>query len=174
MTSFNDFQERNRDMQDGVERFIWGKLEHFNTGATIKLRGNGTEEEEVIVINSGQGMNFPENHNTEVIVIASGSDTNMKFALLTIPRDKQRPWKEGTGGVQNPMDPAKAVEFNDKRTHLTEGNVAIGMDGIFEVKDGKVYIRAELVVEGQITSNNRFKSPNPGINGREDIPGFEE
>jgi hypothetical protein len=174
MTSMEQFAGRNRDMQDNLERMVFGKLTHLGTGAVVKLRGNGTEDEEVRVINIGQGMNFAENTNTEVLVIASGSDTNMKFALLQIPADKQRPWGEGNGGIQNPTDPDKAIEFNSKRTWLTEGNAAIGPDGIFEVKDGKVYIRAELVVEGQVTSNNRFKSPNPGVNGREDIPGFDK
>jgi len=167
------FPSRNRDMQDLFERMVFGKLTHLDTGAVVTLRGNGTQDEEVVVLNIGQSMNLPENFNTEVLVLASGSDTNLKFALLTIPRDKQRPWKEGTGGIQNPTDPDKAIEFNDKRTHVTENNFAVGDSGIFEVKDGKVYIRAELVVEGRVTSNDRFKSPNPGENGTEDIPGFE-
>lgn len=174
MTSFNNFPERNRDMQDNMERMVFGKLTNLGTGATVKLRGNGTEEEEVVVLNIGQGMNFPENTNTEVFVLMSGSDSNAKFALLTIPRDKQRPWGEGKGGIQNPMDPNKAIEFNEKRTWATEGNFAVGDNGIFEVKDGKVYIRADVVVEGQVTSNNRFKSPNPGVTGTEDIPGFDK
>lgn len=174
MTSFNQFPDRNRDMQDGVERFVWGEMEYLETGAVMKLRGNGTEEEEVLVLNIGQSMNFPKDKNTEVFVLASGSDTGMKFALLTIPRDKQRKWAENTGGIQNPTDPDKAVEFNSKRTHATESNFAVGDNGIFEVKDGKVYIRAELIVEGQITSNNRFVSPNDGERGSQPIPGFDK
>lgn len=174
MTSMEGFPGRNRDLQDGMERFVFGKLTHLDSGAVVKLRGNGTEEDEVRVINIGQGMNFPENHNTEVLVLVSGSDTNMKFALLQIPADKQRPWGEGKGGIQNPMDPDKAVEFNDKRTWVTEDNFAVGSGGIFEIKDGKLYIRAEVVVEGMVTSNDKFKSPNDGVKGREDIPGFEK
>jgi hypothetical protein len=174
MTSFNTFAERNRDMQDGLERMVFGKLTHLGTGAVVKLRGNGTEDEEVRVINVGQGMNFSENTNTEVLVLVSGSDTNMKFAMLQIPADKQRPWGEGHGGIQNPLDPDKAIEFNDKRTWATEENFAIGPNGIFEIKDGKLYIRCEVVVEGRVTSNDRFKSPNPGQTGTENIPGFDK
>jgi hypothetical protein len=172
MTTFESFPSRNRDVQDGIERMVFGKLTHLGTGTVATLRGNGTQDEEVVVVNIGQGMNFAENTNTEVLVFASGSDTNMKFAMLTIPRDKQRPWKEGTGGVQHPTDPDRALEFNDKRTHLTDGNYAVGENGTLEVRGGTVYIRGDLIVEGKVTANEKVRTPK-SENGTDDIPGFE-
>lgn len=172
MTSFQTFRERNRDMQDYVERHVFGKLEWLDSGAVMRVRGNGTVDEEVILINIGQGMNFPEDTNTEVLLLASGSDTNMKFGILTIPRDKQRPWKEGTGGVQHPTDPDRALEFNDKRTHLTDGNYAVGEGGTLEVRDGKVYVRGDLVIGGNLEVNGVIKGPQP-TGGASPPPPFE-
>jgi len=173
MSSFQQFPDRNRDMQDGIERHVFGKLEWLDSGAIMKVRGNGTVDEEVILINIGQAMNLPENTNTEVIVLASGSDTNMKFALLTIPRDKQRPWKEGTGGIQHPTDPNRALEFNEKRTWLTDGNYAVGESGTIEVRDGKVYVRGDLVIGGDLEVTGNIRGPLPSGTGSPPPP-FEE
>jgi hypothetical protein len=171
MTSMFNFSERNRDQQDGVERHVWGKLEHFNTGATIKVRGNGTVDEEAIVLNTGVGYNYPENTNTEVFLLASGSDTNLKFALVTIPRDKQRPWAEGTGGIQHPTDPNRAMEFNSKRTWLEDGTYAFGRGGEIELKDGKLYVRADIYCNTIHAKNIIGPEPTPGDF---DIPAFEK
>lgn len=172
MTSMIGFPDRNRDMQDGLERHVFGSIEYLDSGAVMKVRGNGTVDEEVILLNLGQGMNFPKDTNTEVFLMASGSDTNMKFALLTIPRDKQRHWKEGTGGVQHPTDPERAMEFNDKRTHLTDGNYAVG-SGEFEVKDGKIYFRGDVFIGGDLNVTGAIKGPLPS-GGATPPPGFEE
>jgi hypothetical protein len=166
-----NFQSRNRDMQDGIERHVFGKIQHLDTGAIIKVRGNGTVDEEAVLINLGVGANFAENKNTEVFLLASGSDPSLKLALVTIPRDKQRAWKEGTGGVQHPEDPAKALEFNAKRAWITDNFAALM--GILEVKDGKVIIRGDLEVSGTATVNVRVVTPDSS-NGTVDIPPFEE
>lgn len=150
MSTFNNFSGRNRDQQDGIERHAYGEVKNSATGQTVKVEGTGTAEDEAVVINSGFGMNLPKGTNAEVHLASSGSDTNMKFATLTIPRDKQRQWKEGTSGVQNAMDPEKAVEFNDKRTHATEDNFAVGANGLFEVKMvggvPTLYVRCQNIV----------------------------
>lgn len=154
MTTMTDFQTRNRDMQDAVELHVWGELTYVkDAGAILKVNGTGTTDEEVPVINSGYGFHVPKDYNTEVILFSLGSDTNKKFALSTLPRDKQRPWKENTGGVQNPTDPNKALEFNSKRAHVREKNVALGDSGLFEVDEasGTVIIRGNLIVKGDLS-----------------------
>ncbi len=170
MTSFESFQSRNRDVQDGVERHVFGEI-FFDkdNGAYMKVRGNGTEDEEVIVLNTGLGQHYSKDTNTEVVLFASGSDTGLKFGLITIPRDKQRQWKEGTGGVQHPTDPDKALEFNAKRAWITD-NFAVLM-GMLEVKDGEVYIRGTL--KAQTVEAGNFVGPIPS-GSMSPIPGFEE
>jgi hypothetical protein len=105
---------------------------------------------------------------------------------MTLPRDKQRKWAENTGGVQNPVDPDKALEFNEKRTHLTEPNVAMTPDGLFEIKDGVMYIRCDVHISGNLfvggnivcggaVSARNFIGPEPRGTGPAppDVPGFD-
>lgn len=151
MTTYLTSNDRNRDAQDGVERHVWGEIEYKEgKGSTLTVRGTGTTDYEVQNINLGYGFNLSKNYNTEVITIADGSDMSQKMALATIPRDKQRQWAVGTGGVQNPLDPSKALEFNSTRAHLRENNVAFGNNGALEMKDGTLYIRCNVVFEGDL------------------------
>jgi hypothetical protein len=170
MTSFESFPTRNRDAQDGVERHVFGEI-FFDkdNGAYLTVRGNGTEDEEVPVINIGIGQAFKKNTNTEVLLFASGSDTGLKFGLITIPRNKQRQWKEGASGVQNAEDPEKALEFNQKRAWITD-NLAV-LAGMLEVKDGEVFIRGTLKAQ-QVEAGN-FVGPIPS-GSMSPIPPFEE
>lgn len=173
MTTFENFTGRTRNEQDGVERHVFGDVKFSKTGAIVRARGTGTEDQEMPLLNFGYGMNFTRNFNTEVISLSLGSDTTQKYAMLTIPRDKQREWKPGTGGVQNPNDPKKALEFNDKRTHLTDGNYAVG-NGEFEVKGGKIIFRGDLFVAGKVHASGGYVGPDK-LNevGAVDVPGFE-
>lgn len=173
MTTANEFADQVRVGQDGFERGLWGKLSYVDgAGAVLTVRGTDTVDEEVVVINIGHAMNLPENSNTEVFMLVSGTDTTQKYAILTIPRDKQRPWAEGTGGIQNPTDPDKAVEFNGKRTHVTENNFAVGPGGTLEIVGDTVYVRGNLVVDNITTVNNRVITPTV-VPGTQTIPGFD-
>lgn len=172
MTSFRTNSENVRDNQDGIERHLWGKQEYTAAGAIMTVKGTGTEDYEAPVLNIGYSFNVADDTNTEVISMSLGSDTNLKYVIPTIPRDKQRPWKQNSGGIQHPTNPNKAVELNDKRTHLTDGNYAVG-DGTLEIKDGKAFFRCSVVFQGDITVNGKIISPNPITNGTETIPGFE-
>lgn len=146
-------------MQDGLERHVWGSLKYTDaSGAVMSVRGTGTNDEEATLLNSGYAFNVEDDFNTEVFLLAGGSDLNQKFAIISIPRDKQRKWKTGTGGIQSPVNPDKAVEFNDKRTQVTEDNFAVAMSGIFEVKDGVVYVRADVRVQGTVYANGNVEA----------------
>lgn len=157
MTTFNRFTDRNRDMQDGFERHVWGKQEYGDNGAIMTVRGTGTVDEEVVPLISIFGFQLGENHNTEVFTFAGGSDTMQKYALPMIPRDKQRRWKEGTGGMQHPTDPDRAVELNAKRTYVVDKNFAT-LDGILEVKGNTLYIRGNLMVDGNISVDGNVRA----------------
>lgn len=179
MTTMQHFSDRNRDQQDGIERHVFGKQEFTKAGSIVQVRGTGTQDQEAVVINNGIGMQVPENTNTEVFLIAGGSDTNQKFAMLSIPRDKQRQWAEGNNGIQAWNDPARALEFNAKRMYADDANFAT-RSGVFEVKGDDVYIRGNLYVQGDVGSTGVFKSPStpqtplPAGGASVTVPGFEE
>lgn len=180
MTTLHHFVDRDRDQQDGMlERHVWGSQTFVDgAGSVIKVRGTGTVDEEAVVLNQGMGMHVPDDTNTEVFLLNSGSDSTLKHAILSIPRDKQRKWGEGNNGFQAWNDPARAVEFNAKRTYLDDANVAT-RDGVFEVVGDTVYIRGKLMVSGDVGAAGVFQSPNipltpPPIGGGPVIvPGFD-
>lgn len=172
MTTLNTFQGRNRDQQDGFERMLWSAIEYVNgAGAVLKVRGTGTEDEEMPILNTGYGMNFPQDYNTEVFAISLGSDVTQKYALPSIPRDQQRAWPESTGGVQSPVNKDKYIEFNNTRMHLVDGAYAFGTNGILEITGNDVYIRGNLTVSGIVTSNTLLRAPATAA-GTTPIPGF--
>lgn len=188
MTTHQTFPQRNRDMQDGAERHVYSKLAYLDkAGAIVTVKGTGTTDQNAIVLNTGYGMNYAEDENAEVILLSIGSDRNQKFAMLSIPRDKQRQWGEKCGGVQSPIDPEKCIEFNEKRTWATEPNFAVG-DGLFEVKDGEVLFRVkvrfanDIEVGGKVQAGGNvetaasFRGPEPSGSGPvpPSIPGFDK
>src|SRR4029077_5635932 len=122
LMTFLNYRERSKDVQDGIERHVWGAQEDVQgAGSVVKVRGTDTDDEEAAVLNiGGVSFNLPKDSDTEVMLLSSSSDTNLKLAVLTIPRDKQRRWAEGSGGVQHPTDPEFALEFNDKIAHITK------------------------------------------------------
>lgn len=174
-------RERPRDVQDYIERHVWGSLEYVaGAGSILRTRGTGTEDEEMPVINTGYGFHLPKDSNAEVITFSLGSDTNMKFALPTIPHDKQRQWAEGTGGVQHPTNPERFLEFNEKRVYLKDGAYAFGEDGVLEIEGGKVTIRGDVTVTGDLNVNGNVNfagdanrtNPSIGPGENTDVPGF--
>src|SRR4029077_16935872 len=128
--------------------------------------GTGSVDEEMPVINTGYGFSLAKDSNAEVLSFYIGSDTNQKFALPTIPHDKQRQWGEGHGGVQSPTDPERYLEFNSKRTHLKDGAYAFGATGGLEISGNTVTIRGNLVVEGSLTAGGGI-----GAGGTINTPG---
>lgn len=173
--SFTYFRERSRDVQDGTERHVWGKQEYMKgAGSIIKVRGTDTEDQEAAVLNiGGVSFNVKEKFNTEVMLLAGSSDTTLKMALLTIPKDKQRRWMEGHGGVQHPTDDTFALDFSDDMAHLTKEKFGVGEKGQFEVKGNESYFRVDkLIVTGELIVNKRVKSPE-FVNGNEDPPEFK-
>lgn len=164
MSTDRTFNERNRDMQDGFERHIWGEKEYVSgAGSVIRVKGTGTEDFEAAVVNMGHGFNLPKDSNAEVMLLAGGSDTQMKFAILTLPRDKQREWAEGTGGIQHPTNPDRAIEFNGTDTWLKDGTFVLGDaravtitvngDNV-TISTGKLVINADVEINGAYVRHN--------------------
>lgn len=170
MTSFNRFTDRNRDQQDAYERGLWGSLEYVDgAGAVMSIRGtgdgDGTLDEEVPVINTGYGFNVSKDYNTEVLMLSMNSDTNQKYAMPHIPRDKQRKWPENTGGVQHPTNPEKFIQMDDDRIWLRDGNFALGNNQEIKlsISGGKVTIE----VSGELDIRSSKLTHN-GVNIGED------
>lgn len=175
MTTFQPYRERTRDIQDGTERHVWGKQEYIKgAGSIIKVRGTDTEDQEAaVLVIGGTSFNVKEKFNTEVMLLAGSSDTTLKMALLTIPKDKQRRWMEGHGGVQHPTDDTFALDFSDNMAHLTKEKFGVGEKGQFEVKGNESYFRVDkLIVTGELIVNKRIKTPEV-VPGSEDPPKFE-
>lgn len=161
MTTQNLPSDRNRDQQDGVETQTWGTIEYVDgKGAVLKTNGTGTIDEEVTLINTGYGFNIPQDSDAEVTVLSAGSDTNGKYAMPHIPHEMQRPWKENAGGVQNPLDPNKCLEFSPNMTHIRDTLVALCESGILEIQDGgEVIIRGNLRIQGEIQAGGNISTP---------------
>jgi hypothetical protein len=153
----NTFADRNRDLQDFFERHVFSEVEYTDTGAIIKVKGNGTEDE-AVVINLGTGFNLEKDSNAEVMLLASGSDTGLKLALMTIPRDKQVKWEPGTGGIQNPTDPEKRIQFDEDGVWVKESTVFLGPDKQVKISidDGKLSIdfSGEVVINSSKLTHN--------------------
>lgn len=174
-------KERPRDIQDLAERHVFGEIEYVSgAGSVIRVRGTGTEDLEMPVINTGYGFNLSKDYDAEVISFSLGSDTNLKFALPTIPHNKQRQWAVGTGGVQHPTDPERFLEFNDKRTWLKDGAYAFGEGGALEISGNNVTIRGDVTIAGKLNVNgdtnfagsNNLSNPVVGPGNNTTIPGF--
>jgi len=139
---------------------VYGDVTYPGVGAIIRVRGNDTEDQEVeVAYVGGCSFKLPKDANCEITMISTGNDTTLKVAVMTPPKDKQRRWKENTGGIQHPTDPEHVLEFNNTRAHVTKDAFAVGPKGTFEVKNGEVFIRGPLTVEGIITSNKLVKAP---------------
>lgn len=188
MTTNKNFPQRNRDAQDGTERHAFNKLQYMDkSGALVTVKGTGTQDDNAILLNAGYGFNLEDDSDTEVFLLANGSDMAQKFAIMSLPRNKQRKWGKGRGGIQNPLDPDKAVELNEKRVHSTDPNFAVGPGGAFEVIDGVAYFRVpvkfggnvevvgSVTAGGNVSTAARFIGPDPSGSGAEPspVPGFE-
>jgi len=169
--SFTKYRERSNDVQDGIERHVYGKMEYPEAGAIIKVRGTDTNDEEAAVLYvGGTSFSLKENSNTEVFLLSSSSDTMLKIAVMTPPKDKQRRWKESTGGIQHPTDPEHVLEFNDTRAHITKDHFAVGPKGMFEVKGDTIYMRArKVVMQAELIVNEIIKTPKI-VADKEEIP----
>jgi hypothetical protein len=179
MTSYTHYRESKRDQQDHIERHVWGEQKYVKgAGSIIKVRGTDTKDQEtaVTVVGSGTSFNLKKDHNAEVYEIAGSADTTLKLAILTIPRDKQRKWKEEHGGIQNPLDNEWALDFGKEKAHVTKKEWAIGKDGEMEIdKQKNVYYRIDKkkhIIDGENIVNVRVKTPQL-VQGSEKPPGFQ-
>lgn len=113
--------------QDLAKMSVWGaRTEVAGAGAVMRVRGTHGEDSELPVVNFGYSFNLSTDANAEVITMNMGSDPNQMFAFPTLPRDAQRAWPEGTGGVQHPTDGGRYFEFNANETHLSDGTFVVG------------------------------------------------
>lgn len=142
-------------MQDSSERHLYGEISDSEGGRIIRVRGNGSEDFEAVLMTAlGLGGALPKDANVEVVVFSLGSDAVNKFALVLNDHTKERKWKVGTNGVQRQDDPQIALEFTKQRTHITDKNFAVGMDGLFEIKDGQAVFRVPVTFEKGVTAND--------------------
>lgn len=174
MTTFVPYGARSRDVQDGVERHIWHELKYEEQGSTIKVKGTDTQDEEAtVLVIGGAGFKLKKDHDAEVFLLSSSSDTQLKVAVLTTPHDKQRRWPEGEGGVQHPTDDEFSLHFSDKLAHVTKNKFAVGEKGEFEIKgENGVFRVKKLIVDGELVVNKKIITPEI-VQGSEKPPSFQ-
>lgn len=127
MTSFTRGRSRSRDLQDSVERGVWGKREDVpGAGSILSVRGTGTTDIELPIVNFGYSFHLAQDANAEVIMLSLGADVEDKVALPILPRDLQHQWPEGTGGIQHPTNPDRRIEFNGDEIFLRDGKFVVG------------------------------------------------
>lgn len=166
MTDFTRYKSRTRDIQDYVERGVYGEWEAVpGAGAMMSVRGTGTVDAEVPIFNLGYSFRLPNNANAEVVMLSLGSDVNDKVALPSLPRAVQHQWGEGEGGIQHPTNPDRRLEYNTTETWLKDGNYKLGDNKEVEV----------VVAGGQVTINVTpgvvINAPNMTINADTTING---
>ena len=157
---FVPYGARSNDVQDGVERHVWHELKYEEQGSTIKVKGTDTEDEEAtVLVIGGAGFKLKKDHDAEVFLLSSSSDTQLKVAVLTTPHDKQRRWPEGEGGVQHPTDEDFSLHFSDKLAQITKNKFAVGEKGEFEIKgDTGIFRVKKLIVDGELIVNKLLKT----------------
>jgi hypothetical protein len=172
--TFMPYPARSRDVQDGLERHAYGELKYHDAGSIIKVKGTDSADEEVTVLVMGSGnFKLKKDHDAEVFLLSSSSDTQLKVAVLQIPHDKQRRWPEAEGGIQHPTDPEVAVHISDKLTHVTKNKFGVGEKGEFEINGDKGVFRvSKLIVDGELVVNKKIITPEI-VQGSEKPPGFE-
>lgn len=139
-----------RNAQDVIERHVYSELTITSTGAKVSINGNGTQDVDVPVLFLGQLHNMPKDTNAEVHIIGNGSDTDLKYALVTGPRDKHYKSKVGESWGQNPLDPKSRVGYTPNGVRLAANTdkqtIAEWSTGMFEidVANNKIYCRVPV------------------------------
>ncbi len=139
-----------REAQDHIERHVYHQLTVTSTGAKVSVKGNGTQDIDVPVLFVGQLHNLQQDTNAEVHLIGNGADTDLKYAIITGPRDKHYQSNPGESWGQNPVDPKSRVGYtpNGVRFAANESGQTIAewSQGMFEVDvaNKKIYFRVPV------------------------------
>lgn len=165
MTTLDRFRSQRRDTQDHFERGVYGTWTAVDgAGAMLSVRGTGTLDEELPILNFGYSFRIDTDSNAEVFMLSLGSDVNDKVALPTIPRDKQHQWGENQGGVQHPTDPARRLEYNGTETWLKDGNYKLGNNKEVEVIVAGGAVTINVGATGSINFTGDLNIAAPNIN----------
>lgn len=158
-----------RDNQDHIERHVYHELTVTDTGAKVTVKGNSTQDVDVPVLFLGQLHNLKSDTNAEVHLIGNGADTDLKYALVTGPRDKHYKSKPGESWGQDPVDPDARVGYtpNGVRHAAKDKTIAEWSKGMFEcdVKNGKFYFRVPVYFKETVFAT--VQSP-------QDVPEFKQ
>ncbi len=170
MSSLKSGADVLRESQDSTERHQYDQVKFGEGGATVGVKGNGTEDDDNVVLSiGGTIMNLPKGTNAEVFLLSGGDDTNVKFAVVVGPRDKQYKSQPGETWSQNPMNPEQRAGYDKEGYQVvsdavarttakgnvrvtSEKSIGLGKTGALEVRaDGNHYLRGNWFSERPIT-----------------------
>jgi hypothetical protein len=156
--------DQERDSQDHVERHVYSELEVTATGAKVIVKGNGSQDLDIPVLFLGQLHNMKKDTNAEVHLIGNGADTDLKYALVTGPRDKHYKSNPGESWGQDPVNPDARVGYTPNGVRLagdkTIAEWSMGMIEI-DVKNKMVYFRVPVKFKETIYATVEAKQDPP-------------
>lgn len=166
MTDFTTPRFQQRVTQDYMERGVWAGSQNVEgAGMTMSVKGTGTVDMELPIVNFGYSFNLGSgDYDSEVIMVALGSDVNDKVAIPVLPRGLQYQWAAGTGGVQHPTDPNRRVEFNGDETWLKDGNYKLGNNKEVEVVVDGGSVTINVSGDTNINSSGGMNITTPSFN----------
>lgn len=160
--------DEERDAQDHIERHVYSELQVTDTGAKVTINGNSTQDMDVPVLFLGQLHNMPKDTDAEVHILGNGADTDLKYALVTGPRDKHYKSNPGESWGQNPLDPTMRVGYTSNGTRLSADNNTIAEHsmGMFEidVKNKVCYFRVPVKFKETVFATVEAKQDPPTFN----------
>lgn len=166
MSTITSYTQRNKALANCIELSVFRSKIYKDSGGYVNAQGTDFKTYQTPVLNIGYSFNLKNDTNAEVLLLGNTMDVNHKLAIMTIPRDKTHHWKENTGGIQSPVDKNRVFEFNSKRSHIRDANIALGNKGVIEIEGNNVYIRGNLYVEGDLNVGG-------AINCKKDINALE-
>jgi len=159
-----------RTQEELLQLGVYGEVEVVaGAGRVMSVEYSEQTDLELPIANFGFGFSLASFSDAEVLTLSVGADPNAKMALPMLPRDVQRDWPVGAGGIQSPTTPDRFVEINEDETHLQDGVFVFGEERelVVTVAGGNVTMEVSgnlsLNVSGDVAINSSALTHN-GVN----------
>ena len=158
MSTITSWVMRNKDAANNIELTVFESQNYKDSGGYITVSGTDSKSLNIPVLNIGYSFNLPDKTDSEVLLLGDTSDVNHQIAIMTLPKNISKHWQPKTGGIQNPLDGDKNIEFNPKRVHIREDNVALGNKAQIEIQDNNIILRGDVIISGDLHVQGNISS----------------